>query len=213
MNCNICSSSTDIITDSKNNTEYHSCSNCDFIFLDPLKRIPPENEKERYLKHNNSIDNSGYVSMLEDFITACITPLSYKIENILDFGCGPDPVLASLLTNKRYTVDTYDKYFFPAKTFQGKKYALITLVEVIEHLPDPLETITALRNQLKPEGLIAIMTLFRRTEDNFLNWWYRQDPTHISFFSHKTIRHLATILGMQCKIINKNNSCILTHSL
>ena len=41
---------------------------CGGIFMARESRLMPEKQKERYLKHNNSIQNEGYVAFLESFI-------------------------------------------------------------------------------------------------------------------------------------------------
>ena len=210
MNCKICSSETERIENYKKNIIYYSCINCDFIFIDEKKINTREDEKERYLKHNNSLDNEPYVDMFKDLIDKNIINNKDKIKSILDFGCGSVPVFVKLLKDKGFVVDKYDKYFFPAKDPLKKKYDLITLIEVIEHLKNPLNELDNLRKNLNINGFFLIKTLFHpEDKELFLKWWYKEDFTHISFFSAKTFKILANLLKMKPLIINNKDLCLL----
>jgi 2-polyprenyl-3-methyl-5-hydroxy-6-metoxy-1,4-benzoquinol methylase len=148
--------------------------------MDGSHYLSPEKQKERYLEHNNSEENQGYVEMFEGFIAAAVNPFAKKGSRVLDFGCGPGPVLAGLLSKYGYSVDTYDLFFDPNDKFQSQNYDVISLTEVLEHLNDPLETLRDLARRLNPQGVFAIMTLFHpNDQETFSKWWYRKDPTHV----------------------------------
>lgn len=209
ISCKICSKETtskEILSET-----YHFCQNCDFIFLDESDHISEKLEKERYLKHENSLDNEGYVDFLNDFIKKSVLPYKKEVKTILDFGSGPKPVLAELLKNEGFDVTTYDYYFDKNEYYKTKKYDLIVLVEVIEHLKDPLKILKGLKNLLNKNGKIAIRTIFHpQNPDKFKIWWYITDPTHISFFSEKTMNAIAERLGMKTSIIDEKNICVLS---
>jgi 2-polyprenyl-3-methyl-5-hydroxy-6-metoxy-1,4-benzoquinol methylase len=209
MNCKICSSETVRIENCNNRTIYYNCINCDLIFIDENFIKIPEKEKLRYLKHNNTLDNNNYVKIFNTLIEEYIIPNQNKIEQILDFGCGPIPIFADLLKAKGFNVDIYDKYFFPLKDYQKKEYDLITLIEVIEHLKDPFTELIGLKNKLNKNGFIIIKTLFHpMNNDVFLKWWYKEDFTHISFFSKKTFKVLAEKLKLKIVSENKKDLCV-----
>jgi hypothetical protein len=208
--CIICAAKTIALQDLQFNHTYYSCQDCEFIFLDPKCRVSPEAERRRYLEHNNTPDNEGYVKMFRDFIDCALMPYQSRINKALDFGCGPGPVLPALLEEKGWSVDRYDPFFAPHKIYQGRCYDLITATEVFEHLADPLETTSLLKEHLAPKGLLAIMTLFHPLKpEEFLKWWYRRDCTHISFFTDRTFHCLAEILKMRVLRIEKNKICVL----
>ena len=173
------------------------CPNCNFI--QRKKTLNKEEEKQRYLQHNNSLANQGYVDMLNNFYKK-IKPY-IKGKSILDFGSGPSPVFSQLIEN----VDIYDIHFQPKKI--SKSYDVITMIEVIEHLENPLKILTNLKQHLNPGGIFGVMTLFHT--DNVENWWYMTDPTHISFFNKKTIRFLASKLKMRILFIDDKNTFVL----
>ena len=210
MNCKICSSKTVRIENSKKDIIYYNCINCDFIFINESNINTPKNERLRYLKHNNTLDNNNYVKIFKELIEKYIICSKNKIRRILDFGCGSIPVFAKLLKDNGFIVDVYDKYFFPHKDYFKKKYDLITLIEIIEHLKNPLKELIHLKNLLNKKGLFIIKTLFHpENNDIFLKWWYKEDFTHISFFSQKTFKFLAKLLNMKLLIINNKDLCVL----
>lgn len=75
------------------------------------------------------------------------------------------------------------------------RFDVITLFEVIEHIPDPVAFIKALRHHLKPDGTIIIGTdnfassVARKLGDRFPKWIPHE---HISYFTPETLCSLIT---------------------
>ncbi len=129
--------------------------------------------------------------MFDDFLDYSIENLHVK--SVLDFGSGPTPVLAELLKKRGLRVEYFDKFYQPNEIYKNKKYDLIASTEVFEHLENPKKILKFLTSHLEPDGIIAIMTLFHSNKiDDFLKWWYRRDPTHITFFTPKSIEVMAS---------------------
>lgn len=210
ISCKICFHNIDTIIDAQPGEKYNYCKKCSFIFINEEKYLPAKEEKKIYLFHNNTSDNEGYVHMFKEFIQKSILPYQNRIKTALDFGCGHGPILASLLKEKGFEVDIYDIYFAPEKIYENKKYDLITTTEVVEHLKNPLATINHLKAHLNKNGILAIMTLFHpENEENFKNWWYKNDVTHIAFYSPNTLRCIAKILDLKVLMIDDKNICVL----
>jgi SAM-dependent methyltransferase len=206
MKCKICASKTDAI-EAKNKI-YHHCNKCDFIFLDEAFFVSEEKEKERYLKHQNSIENKGYVAMFEKFL-GDIDKIKKNIKTALDFGSGPNDVLKQLLERKNIQTDVYDAYFATEKIFENKKYDLITCTEVLEHINNPLETLKLLKKHLNNKGILAIMTLFHPDIEQFNSWWYITDETHITFYNKTTFEIIAKKLGFNIIYLDQKNTILL----
>ena len=195
MKCKICDNETDIFDDPQLKKSYFVCSKCLCIGLNPSHYLSLEKEQGQYSHHQNSLENQGYVQMFEDFLDYFWNDLPFN-QNSLDFGSGPTPVLAELLSRRNVNVDCYDKFYQPLKCFENKEYDFMTSTEVFEHLDDPISTLTLLAQHLRPKGLLAIMTLFHHNDQtHFLSWWYRRDPTHIVFYTPKTLEVLAEKCG------------------
>ena len=204
--CKICHADVTLLNDSKKGLSYYRCCSCGFLYLDDKFIVNNEREKSQYAMHKNSFESLGYVKMFEDFIEKAILPYEKDINNVLEFGCGSGPVLAELLRRNGLTVDIYDLYFYPEKVYEGKQYDLITSTEVFEHLKNPVEVLKMLVEHTNDHGYIILMTKFPPKEDKaFLAWWYRRDPTHISFFTPKSFEVMAEKLGLKViKTIDEN---------
>lgn len=189
---------TNPILDERNNWEFFHCTKCEFIFKNPINYIDKTNELKQYQNHNNTIDSPGYVEMFEKFIKSTFHPYISDIKTVLEFGSGPGPVLSELLKQRNLEVDTYDKFFSPKKIYENKKYDLITSTEVIEHIQNPLEVFELFSKHIKKGGYLALMTQFHKNEEeDFKNWWYKNDPTHICFFRPHTFEVLAKMSGLK----------------
>ncbi len=208
MKCNICDGNITIIDDLQQNKKYDLCDNCQIIQLEEKYIIHEQKEKAQYENHNNNFQSNGYVKMFEDFLDYFWMNLSKDCVNALEFGSGPGPVLAKILTDKGLSVDCYDKFYQSEKVYVSKKYDIITSTEVFEHLHNPIETLKLFKNHLKKDGIIAIMTLFHNNNtDEFLKWWYRRDPTHITFYTPYSFEVLANMCGL--RILKHDNKRII----
>jgi hypothetical protein len=208
--CRICSNATNQLRDSRQNIIYYSCRICEYIFIDESHMLTEEEEKARYLLHENTDENIGYVRIFSDFINKTIAPYKSSIEKVLDFGCGSSPVLASMLKDMGFHVDIYDKFFASEEIYKDNKYDLITATEVLEHLKDPLSTIGLFKKHLNKNGIIAIMTAFHPLDEaRFMQWWYRRDRTHISFYTPVTFKYAAGLLDLKIAAYDDKNIIVI----
>jgi len=206
MKCKICTKETDVLKIKE--LVYHKCSNCGFIFLDDKFYPELDVQKERYELHNNSLENEGYVKMFEDFISKCILPFKDNSAKCLDFGSGPEPVLAELLKRRGFDVDIFDLHFTDDDSYMQKKYDVVCSTEVFEHLLDPITVLKKLVGLLSDGGIISIMTQFSDNQD-FEKWRYRNDITHMCFFSKKSLELMAENLGLKVLFMDERKLCVL----
>lgn len=195
MSCPLCQSantSSHYHTDKKRS--YLQCSQCDLVYVSPEFLPSKEMEKQEYDLHENSFEDEGY----RKFLRKVLTPLSSFIKATseaelcgLDFGCGPAPVLASMLTEEGVNMNTYDPFYAPNLQVLEREYDLVTCTEAIEHFHAP-HVEWALFNELVASGgALAIMTKRVLDKTRFANWHYKNDITHVSFFSETTFQYLA----------------------
>ncbi|MEN8147732.1 MAG: class I SAM-dependent methyltransferase [Campylobacterota bacterium] len=192
MNCKICNEPVTAFYDDYMTCQTYHCKACEFIFKDEEAVISLDKERKVYQQHNNTEENLGYVAMFQDFIDKTIIPYKDQIQTALDFGSGPNPVLAKILKRNGFETDHYDKFFSPEKVYEEKSYDLITSTEVMEHISDVQSVMTLFAQHLNTGGFLALMTQFHPDDQEaYLNWWYRRDPTHIVFFRPKSFALLA----------------------
>ncbi len=62
---------------------------------------------------------------------------------------------------------------------------------------------------LKENGILALMTYFRpKEEEDFFNWHYVRDKTHISFFSEKSLRYISGVVDLEMIYIDEKKTAV-----
>ena len=205
----VCGNLCDSFEDEKKKLLYYQCLSCHFIMKSKENFASFDEQKERYNLHNNNEDDIGYQAYFQRFIDFTLRDIE-KPESALDFGCGASSLLAQMFEKEGITCDFYDPIYHADESYKNKSYDLITSVEVFEHLHDPKAILKMLSQYLNPNGSIAIQTAFHlHDRDRFLNWYYRLDPTHIVFFSLKSLEALAEEAGMSVVACNSKNMVLL----
>jgi 2-polyprenyl-3-methyl-5-hydroxy-6-metoxy-1,4-benzoquinol methylase len=72
---------------------------------------------------------------------------------------------------------------------------------VIEHVSRPNEVWSLLSDLLLPGGLLAVMTKRVATSERFKNWHYKNDRTHICFYSEATFEWLSSQLELEYEVV------------
>ncbi|MBC8287222.1 MAG: class I SAM-dependent methyltransferase [Nitrospinae bacterium] len=205
MTCPLCSFSAHYLT-SGENREYWLCSRCRAISVPASFHISPDEEVKRYLEHENSLESEGYVRMFQEKIDIL---QAYDIKSALDYGCGYEPVLKTLLERQGIKADGYDPNFFP-DTCREKLYDLVISTETFEHFRTPAEEISRIADRVVPGGILAIMTRFYPTADkDFADWYYKRDPTHIIFYCSQTFQWIAENTGFKLIFNNEHDFVVL----
>ncbi len=176
--------------------DYRRCGECSLLFVPPEFHVTRESEKARYEEHNNDPDDAGYRGFLERIVTPVKKDFAPGARG-LDFGCGPTPLLAELLTAEGYEMETYDPFYDSGRGVLDETYDFIVSTEVVEHLSRPLGVFEKLLAMLKPGGALAVMTRLYDDSVDFSGWHYKNDRTHICFFSVGTFDWLARRLDLK----------------
>ncbi|MCW8333186.1 class I SAM-dependent methyltransferase [Vibrio paucivorans] len=188
--CPLCHNPTVTHYHSDKRRDYLQCDNCELVFVDPSQRLEANEEKAHYDLHENDPSDMGYrkfLSRIADPITERIQPNSHG----LDFGCGPGPTLSLMLQERGHDIELYDIYYHPNQVVLEKAYDFMTATEVIEHLYEPDKVWQQWLNLVKPGGWIGLMTKMVIDKEAFATWHYKNDVTHVIFFSRRIFQYLA----------------------
>ena len=137
--------------------------------------------------------------------------------NLLDFGChtggllqriGPRHARTGIEVNENAAQVAREKAgaeVFPSLESLplGKRFDLVTAVDVVEHFADPGRVIAALLEVVKPGGALIITTgdadawLGRITGSR---WWYCYYPEHLAFLSEQWIRHWLRTTAQRARV-------------
>jgi SAM-dependent methyltransferase len=167
------------------------------IFVNRQQVLDLAGQEKHYKFHQNDIRAEGYIN----FLLRLVNPLQERVSKGakgLDFGSGPYPMLMELLNEKGYhNTFHYDPLYHPDVSVLTGTYDFILLCEVIEHMVDLRDDLQQIVNLLSQGGLFIISTGMNTSEVNFTTWNYIQDPTHINFFSPKTVEFLDQEFGLE----------------
>lgn len=204
MNCIVCGSNVEIKESEKNKNTFAFCNVCKFV--EKANKVDESLEIDEYDRHNNSMENDGYVKYLQGFLDEAVFP--FIDDGIhLDYGCGPGPVLHELVKRQGFISKRYDYYYEHDSDYMDYKYDVITSTEVFEHFYNPIENIEKILKLLKKGGLLSVMTSFVKPEPEFYDWWYIRDITHVGFYHEKTFEYIAKKYNLE--IIYTNNINIM----
>lgn len=163
------------------------CSSCASVFLPPERHESPAEslysrdyftEREGYFFHDGVVDGSGQESAhIADFRAglALIEAHGLASGSLLDVGCATGSFL-SLAQEKGWQCRGVEVSAFAAararertgcEIFCGRledapfgagTFDVITMWDLLEHLPDPLDGLARARRLLKPSGLLLVNT-------------------------------------------------------
>jgi 2-polyprenyl-3-methyl-5-hydroxy-6-metoxy-1,4-benzoquinol methylase len=207
------------------------------IFPTPSKKdVNDYYQKEFYSSNSKIFNNSSLKVQLDDkvFFNSRWENLYRnfrkfkKKKTILDIGCG---WCQSLIYFKKKGYDCYG--FDPSKEaveygvknkinvkhagideikiFGNKKFNIVTLLNVLEHLIDPVEALSKIKNILNKKGLLVIdvpndfndFQLAGRKLHDLPKWWV-VPPRHLNYFSKDSLVKLLKSLGF--KILHTESS-------
>ncbi len=191
---------------SDNSRDYYRCTLCYLIHIPPSQRLSLQAEQAEYDKHQNSPGDVGY----RKFLNRLFTPINARLSpgsHGLDFGSGPGPTLSVMFEEAGHEMSLFDPFYAPHKKSLITQYDFITASEVVEHVHNPAADLALLWSILKPGGWLGIMTKLALDEAAFSTWHYKNDPTHVCFFSGTTMGWLAA--QWQAELVAVGNDVLL----
>lgn len=183
----------------KNERTFYKCPQCWLIFTN---EISTSSEQEtHYKKQWRDEDKSfwkGQVDVLEKIIGKHVKP-----RRILDFGSGSG-ALTQEFQSRNYDVTPVEPMvtgYLKDQNFTGK-FNVVLAVEVFEHLLNLWDEIEEIEKILEPGGIILAATALTnpfiqrdQAQEEFKEWWYKDDPTHVNFFCNKTLEVMGAVKG------------------
>jgi len=157
------------------------CSDCSAMYMSPMIYFSDGLQKDLY--NIEYFGANGRIMDLKNMdekkqilsITQQLAKSSLKGKTLLDIGCGTGEflvtasnlgmVVTGIDVEASITTYIHEKYGFDvltgllnAETFPNKKFDVIVLSHVIEHLQKPLELLDKIHGALKDDGLFVMCT-------------------------------------------------------
>lgn len=209
--CPICQSITATFFAKKMDFTYYRCQNCHSAFL---SEFPSEKKTNAFYQKNfryNANINEKEMRRRANHILDKLLRLNPLAKTILDIGSGygffleeskkrgidalgiePSDYLFNESKKKGLTVSHQNLKEF-IKTNKNKKYDLVTLIHVIEHVNNPKQLLSQLAKLLLPGGFLYVETpnmnsfLFEFEKNNYT---FLLVPDHLWLFSKKSFQFL-----------------------
>ncbi|MBV7441898.1 class I SAM-dependent methyltransferase [Weeksellaceae bacterium TAE3-ERU29] len=174
-------------------------------------------DSKEYISHTDS--NKTFIDSLYQKVKQYnlkykknIITKSFQPKNVLDYGCGTGSFVEYLNQNgiKAFGYEPNENALELAKNKIGdnllnedevfaKKYDVITLWHVLEHIPNYDLILKSLIECLTPNGklIIAIPNYKSYDAKFYKNYWAAYDvPRHLWHFSKESIKYIAKDFGM-----------------
>ncbi|MFI5149532.1 MAG: class I SAM-dependent methyltransferase [Bacteroidia bacterium] len=200
------------------------CKDCSFVYVNP--RIKTEELYRLYASDYFNNTQFGYENYeqnarlrkltFEKWYALIVPFLGKKMQKAIDIGCASgdfievlmkngwtdvdgielDPVMIEKLHQKHIPVSTVPL----EKQSVQKKYQLITLFDVVEHLACLSEAFAKLHDLLEEDGVIALITPdYSSLQRKFFgSKWFQFKPyEHIQYFTPETLAKALKPHGLQ----------------
>ena len=191
-----------------NGIQIYTCSSCQLGFLDKVG-LAKQSRISKNIHYSLEKYRQEESKLRKRFILLSEIILRHKDKGeLLDVGAGFG-LFASIFAEKGFNItviepvnqlyylrkfkkkvyrDTFDIFFQKNKN----KYDLILLIDIIEHLKNPVNSIVRLKNRLNKKGIIVIQTpnynsLMARICKNW-SWWMITD--HKYFFTPDSLSNM-----------------------
>jgi len=189
-----------------NNLDYFKCNYCQLKFFDPLE-VGDENF---YL----GLQSFPWYYMEEKSEFEMALRWINKTQTVLDVGAGR-AAFSVYLDKDNYTglefndaaiqkanalgINLFKKSVEEHAKANGKKYDAVVAFQVLEHVSSPYSFIQGCIECLKPRGKLILSV---PSQDGFAglssNHVLDMPPHHVTHWSEKTLREVATIFDLQC---------------
>ncbi|MEK7474369.1 MAG: class I SAM-dependent methyltransferase [Candidatus Coatesbacteria bacterium] len=139
---------------------------------------------------------------------------------LVDVGCGPGALLAAAAPRWRATGVELSRWStaearrrggevvegtLAGAAFPDASIDAVTMLDVVEHLPDPREVLAEVRRILRPGGAVLVLTpdvgaFMARAMGA---WWWGLRPAHLYYFSARTLRALLDQEGFEVRLVRR----------
>jgi 2-polyprenyl-3-methyl-5-hydroxy-6-metoxy-1,4-benzoquinol methylase len=207
-----------------------ACLQCGFVYADTsLEQSGYDEYYEKCSKYEGEPDvSSGGLSTSDmlryERVILQLEDIVNKDTAILDIGCanggllhalkingyanvfGLDPSLTCVKNTDKLEIPAFNGSLFCNKLGSKKKFGLIILSHVLEHIRDLYEAMEAALELLEESGFIYIeVPNAKEYESHYIVPFYYFDSEHINHFDKDSLNNLLEFHGIQCfSCIEKN---------
>jgi hypothetical protein len=198
--CPLCAHEAALFYQNKQN--YFKCNNCHSLFVDTEKRPDMIQEKARYELHNDDVEDKGYQNFVSPMTSAIMSDYPRQSRG-LDFGAGIGPIISKVLQDAGWNIEQYDPFFHDYPELLKKKYDYVACCEVAEHFYNPRKEFGLLKKLLDVNAKLYVMTDLYDESIDFSKWYYKNDMTHVFFYTKESFEWIQKEFGFKHLSIEK----------
>lgn len=219
--CPVCAAAEPNFFAKKKGCDLYKCRQCDFIFVYPIPGNLTEIYTEDYF--SGAKHGAGYIDYEKDKSAMSATTEIYLDEiekltpgrgKLLDVGAATGTFLEAAL-RRGWQVSGIELSDYAAEkarqknldvrtgsleaiTFAEASFDVVTMWDVLEHVPNPAVTLKLVNNLLKPGGVVALNTpnagsFFAKLMGK--RWHLIVPPEHLSYFNIGNLTRLLDKIG------------------
>lgn len=196
MNCPLCNSQKIKEKFLIENVKLYKCETCELEFLEDYEKNRASiYEKDYWVDEKNptilKCKEKNYDEIIKEIPKG----------KILDYGGGYGSFV-NYLKNKGFEIDLYDPYLSNTK-IKKEKYDIITLFDVIEHVPNQIKLIEDLKIKLNENGIIIIITPDTGEISNKIlgKKWPHYKYEHVLLYNKKSLEKLSELTKLKIQKI------------
>jgi hypothetical protein len=197
--CPLCSQKAKLFYRDKTKSfecDYFLCETCHSIFADSAKLPTASQEKARYELHDDNVEDKGYQKFVSPMTQAIQKEYKCSAKG-LDFGAGRAPIVSKLMQDAGYKIEQYDPFFHPNAALLEEKYDYVAACEVIEHFYNPHKEFALLKRLLGDGGKLYLMSDIYDDSIDFGKWYYKNDATHVFFYTKESFLWIQKEFGFK----------------
>lgn len=212
----------------QDNSRIYRCQNCGFVF-----RFPKFSSKQIQEMYDSKqlLENTYFSGLKKNYDQKNPAVLMYqrelkkidgkiKKDKVLDIGCAYGAFLdiarnkgfepygveisekSSLYAKNNFNLNVFTGTLEQAK-YPSNNFSLVTLWDVLEHLPEPIDTLKEIYRILEKNGMVLILTI---NSDSLIGKManltektkgFLYDYQHLNFYSEKTLKESLKKAGFQ----------------
>ncbi len=226
--CSLCGSADADFFCEKKGFNLYKCKNCKLLFVFPVPKLIDVYDDNYFSGAERGFGYVDYDADKEPMISAfnyyidLINNLGVSGGKLLDIGAATG-FFMSIAKKRGFSVVGVELSDFAAKkgrengldivtgdllntNFEGESFDVITMFDVLEHVPDPKKLIQEVSRIVRPGGLIIINTpdaesLWAKVLGK--RWQLIMPPEHINYFSPQNLSMYLEDVGYEVKIDTK----------
>lgn len=177
---------------------YANCSRCNLL-------LAVEYDDSLFATQNDNPESRADPEIYRIILSRLENLKTRPIESLLDFGCGKGDFSKYCSSVGIHSIGVDQDTEHKAADLEAGSFDAITLIEVIEHLSDPVNVFRELTRLLKKDGVIYVESTFTDSIENPLtNDYVDCSIGHVCIHSWLSLKKLGLMFGLKTFKLNGN---------